>query len=176
MAALLGRAGPWRQTLLSCSLQEGRLSDVCNPPFLAGGEEGGERGKRTCDCWGPPELPGRHGGGSDAGATPSRSSFPGRHHVVPDVASKARAHPLGLKHRMVTFNVTSIPVRKMSKPLLRTVSTLLPALEPRAQGAAGSGHCRQIIPGCSFNVWFTERPPGPQASGGQCHLSCSSAH
>lgn len=89
----------------------------------------------------------------------------------PDVASKARAHPLGLKHRLVSFNVTSIPVRKMSKPLLRTVPTLLPALEPRAQGAAGSGHCRQSIPGCSFSVWVTERPPGRQASGGQCHLS-----
>lgn len=98
-------------------LSAGRQAKGCLQPsfFLAGGEAGGESGKKIYCYWGPSEPPGSLRGDREAGRSylGSRSTFPGQLPSGQYMASEPRPLPLGLGHRVASLSATSVPVGEM---------------------------------------------------------------
>lgn len=123
----------WASEASCCSPQEGRPGDICTPlPCWWGGGRGGWRENLSLNLLRATELPGSHGGGSEAG--PLGSILWGQTWQAQlDPKSKA-----GAEIQWPGHSVTGIPAGKMSKPLLRTVPTPLPA----SGGSSRARPCR----------------------------------
>ena len=152
MPALPGGAGLGGKR---CSLQEGRLSDVCHPPSLLVGTWEGMVEREPVTARGPQsflvatEMPVRQ-------APPrSRSKFPGQHPLGPNRTCKAGSHPLGLRRR-VAGAVPPVSLWERCRNPSQKVSPHPFLPQSPVEGAAGRGHA---------DVWFTEPPAWSQASG-----------